>query len=51
MIQGGGSCALVDDSYLCPGQYLDGFMLVSVDSRSAVFERDGKQAVLDLAVE
>ena len=51
LIQGGVSCAQVDDSYLRPGQYLDGFKLISVDQRSAVFERQGKQAVLELAVE
>ena len=51
LIQGGVSCAQVDDSYLSPGEYLDGFKLISVDQRSAVFERQGKQAVLDLVVE
>jgi hypothetical protein len=50
LIQGGVSCAQVDDSYLSPEEYLDGFKLISVDQRSAVFERQGKQAVLDLVV-
>jgi hypothetical protein len=49
VIQGGESCAQVDDSFLVPGQSVDGFKLVSVDHRSAVFERDGIRAVLDLA--
>lgn len=51
LIQGGVSCAQVDDSYLSPGEYLDGFKLISVDQRSAVFERQGKQAVLEMVVE
>lgn len=42
--------AQVDDRLLRPGQELDGFTLISVDYHSAVFERDGKQAVLDLIV-
>lgn len=46
----GQSCAQIDDDYLVPGQDLDGFKLVSVDPRSAVLERDGKQVVLDLVV-
>ena len=50
LIQGGVSCAQVDDSYLSPGEYLDGFKLISVDQRSAVFECQGKQAVLELVV-
>jgi hypothetical protein len=50
LIQGGVSCAQVDDSYLSPGEYLDGFKLISVDQRSAVFEHQGKQAVLELVV-
>ncbi len=43
------SCALVDDSTLIPGQSLDGFTLVAVGARSALFEGDGKQVVLHLA--
>jgi hypothetical protein len=50
VMQGGQSCAQVDDSFLVPGQCVDGFTLVSVDHRSAVFEREGKRAVLDLVV-
>ena len=42
------SYALVDDQFLVPGQTLDGFTLVSVGDRSAVFEREGAQAVLEL---
>ena len=51
VMQGGQSCAQVDDSFLVPGQHLDGFALVSLDHRCAVFERDGKRAVLELVVE
>jgi hypothetical protein len=49
VVRGGEASALVDDSFLVPGQSLDGFTLVSVGSRSALFERDGKQVVLRLA--
>ncbi len=45
-VRGGQSGALVDDSFLIPGQSLDGFTLVSVGARSALFERDGKQVTL-----
>jgi hypothetical protein len=51
VMRGGQSCAQVDDSVLVPGQALDSFTLISVDARSAVFERDGKQAVLMLVGE
>ena len=50
VMQGGQSCAQVDDSYLIPGQFVDGFKLISVDHRSAVFEHDGKRVVLDLVI-
>ena len=50
VMQGGQSCAQVDDSFLVPGESLDGFELVSLDQRRAVFERNGKRAVLDLVV-
>jgi hypothetical protein len=50
VMQNGKYCALIDDVFLVPGQSLDGFKLVSVNPDSAVFERDGKRAVLDLAV-
>jgi len=49
VVRDGQSSALVDDSFLVPGQSLDGFMLVSVGSRSALFERDGQQVMLHLA--
>jgi hypothetical protein len=48
VIDGGESYVLVNDHFLVPGQYLDGFKLVSVGDRSAVFEQDGQQAVLEL---
>jgi len=50
VMQGGQSCAQIDDSFLVIGQCVDGFTLVSVDHRSAVFEREGKRAVLDLVI-
>lgn len=49
MVRNGQSCALVDDSTLTPGQALDGFTLIAVGPRSALFERDGRQVVLQLA--
>ncbi len=48
VLDGEKSYAHVDDRFLVPGQILDGFMLVSVGDRSAVFEREGAQAVLEL---
>jgi hypothetical protein len=48
-VRDGQSGALVDDSFLTPGQSLDGYTLVSLGSRSALFERDGKQVMLQLA--
>ncbi len=50
VVQGDDVSAQVDDGFLVPGQTIDGFKLVSVDYRSAVFERAGKQVVLELAV-
>jgi hypothetical protein len=47
-VRQGQSGALVDDSFLVPGQALDGFTLIWVGSRSALFERDGKQVKLHL---
>jgi len=47
-VRDGQSGALVDDSFLTPGQSLDGYTLVSLGSRSALFERDGKQVMLQL---
>ncbi len=49
VVRNGESSALVDDSFLIPGQSLDGFTLVAVGPRSALFERDGKQVILNLA--
>lgn len=51
VMQGGQSCAQVDDRFLVPGESLDGFELVSLDQGKAVFERNGKRAVLNLVVE
>ncbi len=48
-VHNGQSCALVDDSTLTPGQSLDGFTLLAVGPRSALFEGDGKRVVLHLA--
>jgi len=47
-VQNGESYILVDDRFLVSGGHLDGFTLISVGDRSAVFERDGRQAVLEL---
>ena len=49
VVNGEESYALVDDQFLVPGQTVDGFTLVSVGDRSAVFEREGEQAILELA--
>mgnify|MGYP001407146725 CR=1 FL=1 len=49
--QGAEMGALVDDSFLALGQSVDGFTLVSVNQREAVFERDGLQAVLELVIQ
>jgi hypothetical protein len=43
-----GSYAVVNDRLLIPGQSLDGFRLVSVGNRSAVFEQGARRAVLEL---
>jgi hypothetical protein len=42
------SYVLVGDHFLRPGQGIDGFKLVSVADRAAVFERDGVQVTLQL---
>jgi hypothetical protein len=47
-VNGGESYVMVDDQFLVPGRHLDGFTLVSVGDRSAVFENRGLQAVLEL---
>jgi hypothetical protein len=49
VMEGPDSCVLVDDRFLRLGQQIDGFTLVTVGERSAVFERDGEQAHLELA--
>jgi len=50
VVMDGQECyVLVDDQFLTPGQSLHGFRLVSVAESSVVFERQGKQAVLELA--
>lgn len=48
---GENSYVLVDDRFLLPGQTLDGFTLVSVGDRVALFTGAGRQAVLELAGE
>jgi hypothetical protein len=45
---GGERRVLVNDRFLVVGEVLDGFTLVSIEDHSAVFERDGMQAVLEL---
>jgi len=47
-MQAGESYVMVDDQFLVPGRHVDGFTLVWVGDRSAVFECEGKQAVLEL---
>ncbi|MCU0914911.1 MAG: hypothetical protein MUC88_10145 [Planctomycetes bacterium] len=49
-VQGTETGALVDDSFLALGQSVDGFTLVAVGHREAVFEREGRQAVLELTL-
>jgi len=48
-MQAGESYVMVDDQFLVPGRRIGGFALVSVGDRSAVFECEGEQAVLELA--
>jgi hypothetical protein len=48
VVDGRQSCALVNDRVLAPGDRIDGYTLVSVGPKSAVFERQGKQIVLEL---
>ena len=47
-MQAGESYVMVDDQFLVPGRRIDGFTLVSVAERSALFECEGRQAVLEL---
>jgi hypothetical protein len=42
------SYAVVNDRALTPGQSIDGFKLVSIGKRSALFEQGGRRAVLEL---
>lgn len=48
VVNRGGSCALVDDRFLATGEILDGFTLVSVGDRSVLFEREGRQILLEM---
>jgi hypothetical protein len=41
--------ALVGDRFLAPGQEIDGFTLVRISPRSAVFRHGGEQITLELA--
>jgi hypothetical protein len=47
-MQGQETCVQVDDNFLVPGQSVDGFKLVSVNQRIAVFEHEGKEVTLEL---
>jgi hypothetical protein len=51
LLEGQISYALVGDRFLTPGQEIDGFTLVSVGERFAVFEGQGGRVVLKLANE
>jgi hypothetical protein len=42
---------VVNDRLLIPGQSLDGFRLVTVGNRSAVFEQGTRRIVLELVKE
>jgi hypothetical protein len=48
VLDGERSYILVDDRVLVPGQALDGFTLVSVEARAAIFESQGQRATLEL---
>jgi hypothetical protein len=48
LVEGRVSYALVGDRFLTPGQEIDGFKLVSVGDRFAVFEGQGSRVVLKL---
>jgi len=52
VLRKGEYCALVDDhdDLLSAGQSVEGFTLVSVTPTSAVFEREGQRAILEMAV-
>jgi hypothetical protein len=49
VIDGAGSYVLIDGRLLRPGQEIDGFRLVSVADRSALFDRAGTRVTLELA--
>lgn len=49
VVDGPQSCALVNDRVLKPGDPIGGYTLVSVGPKSAVFDRQGRQIVLELA--
>ena len=49
VVREGQSSALVDDTFLLVGQSLDGFTLVVIGPRSALFERDGRQVMLSVS--
>ncbi len=48
VVNGASSYAVFDDRFLVPGQAIDGFTLVSIGDRSALFESEGRQVVLEL---
>jgi len=48
VLDGPRSYVLIDDRFLRPGQDIDGFRLVSVGERSALFERAGTRVTLEL---
>jgi hypothetical protein len=48
VVDGDSSYAVLDERFLVPGEAMDGFLLISVGDRSAVFERDGREIVLEL---
>lgn len=51
MATGGGGRAVVDGRTLRIGQHLDGFELISVNQRSAVFESNGTRVKLTLSLD
>jgi len=51
VLDGSQSYVLIDDRLLRPGQDIDGFRLVSVEDRSALFERAGTRVSLELVEE
>ncbi len=51
MATGGGGRAVVDGRTFRIGQHLDGFELISVNQRSAVFESNGTRVKLTLSLD